>query len=142
MGVGSTFLFAGLEKVLRGPEYVVPYFSSLSIAWPEITGPLIGAFELVGGIALVVGVLTRPIAVAFVCEMIVAITTLVPEGMAARSVVDVFHVFRLEALLIWSSSAIAALGPGRWTIVRGFEWLRAKARQAGGGSARTSSGSR
>ena len=124
LGVGSTFALAGLEKILRGPEFILDYFSSLSIAAPDVIGPLIAAFELVGGLALIGGVLTRVIAVAFVFEMVVAIGSLIPEAQAARSVLEIFQVFRLELLLLLASAAIAAVGPGRWTLSGAFARIR------------------
>jgi putative oxidoreductase len=118
VGVGSTFAFAGLEKVARGPAFVVPYFSSLGIPWPDVLGPLIGAFELVGGVALVLGILVRTVAAAFVAEMVVAVLVArLSEVVGARGVVEGFTVVRLEVLLALSSTAIAALGAGRWTAV-------------------------
>ena len=119
LGVGSTFAFAGLEKVVRGPAFVVPYFSSLGIPWPDVTGPLIGAFELVGGLALILGILARVIAAAFVAEMVVAVLVArLPEAAGAGSVVEAFTVVRLELLLVITSIAITALGAGRWTLGR------------------------
>ena len=124
LGVGSTFALAGLEKILRGPEFILDYFSSFSIAAPDVIGPLIAAFELVGGLALIGGVLTRVIAAAFAGEMVVAIAALIPEAQAARSVLEIFQVFRLELLLLLASTAIAALGPGRWTLSGAFARTR------------------
>ena len=124
LGVGSTFALAGLEKILRGPEFILDYFSSFSIAAPDVIGPLIAAFELVGGLALIGGVLTRVIAAAFAGEMAVAIAALIPEAQAARSVLEIFQVFRLELLLLLASTAIAALGPGRWTLAGAFARIR------------------
>jgi hypothetical protein len=45
----------------------------------------------------------------------------------AFSVVDAFSALRLEVLLALASTAIALLGPGRWSVE---EWLR---RRRGGG---------
>ena len=117
IGVGSTFAFAGLEKVVRGPAFVVPYFSSLGIPWPDVTGPLIGAFELVGGVALVLGILARWLAAAFVAEMVVAVLVArLPEAAGAGGVVEAFTVVRVELLLVLSSTAISVLGAGRMTV--------------------------
>ena len=68
-----TFLFAGLEKVVRGPGYSGPYFVELRIAWPQILGPLVSYFELIGAVCLLLGLATRILGVLFACEMIVAI---------------------------------------------------------------------
>ena len=81
LGVGLTFLFAGLEKVVRGPGYSVPYFAELGIAWPQIFGPLVSYFELLGAVCLLLGLATRVVGVLFACEMLVALVVVgLPGG--------------------------------------------------------------
>jgi putative oxidoreductase len=128
LGVGATFFFAGLEKVARGPAYDAAYFGSLGVPLPDVTGPLVSWFELVGGVCLVVGALAAVIAVLFAVEMLFVIGFVrLAEASLAFSVVDAFSALRLEVLLALASTAIALLGPGRWSVE---EWLR---RRRGGG---------
>jgi uncharacterized membrane protein YphA (DoxX/SURF4 family) len=129
IGVGAVFLLAGLEKVVRGPEFVIPYFSEFGIVWPEISGPVISYFELVGAICLLLGLGTRLLAVMFACEMLVVIAVIrLPDAAVADSVVDSFALLRLEVLLAISATALALLGAGRWSLDaklhRGRERLR------------------
>jgi uncharacterized membrane protein YphA (DoxX/SURF4 family) len=117
IGVGAVFLFTGLEKVVRGPDFVIPYFSEFSIAWPEISGPVISYFELVGAICLLLGLGTRLLAVLFAAEMLVIIAVIrLPDAAVADSVVDSVAVLRLEMLLALSATALALLGAGRWSL--------------------------
>ena len=117
MGVRAVFLFAGLEKVVRGPDFVIPHFSEFGIAWPEISGPVISYFELVGAICLLLGLGTRLLAVLFACEMLAVIAVIrLPDAAVADSVVDSFAVVRLEMLMALSATALALLGAGRWSL--------------------------
>lgn len=129
LGVGFTFLFAGLEKVVRGPDYVVPYFSEFSIAWPEISGPVVSYFEMIGAICLLLGLGTRLVGVLFAGEMLVVIGVVrLPDAAVADSVVDAFVNLRLELLLALAATSLALMGAGRWSL--DALWLRRRARHA------------
>jgi len=117
IGLGLTFLFAGLEKVVRGPAYVVPYFSEFGIAWPEISGPMVSYFELIGGICLLLGLGRRLLGVLFATEMLVVIAVVrLPDATVADSVIDAFVTVRLELLIALVATALALLGPDRWSL--------------------------
>jgi len=127
LGVGTTFFFSGLEKVVRGPEFTAAYFSSLGVPLPEIAAPLISWFELIGGACLLLGLATIPFAILFALEMVYVILFIrLPEASRTFSVVDAFVAVRLEMLLAVAATSIALLGPGRWSLDRlvGYRMLR------------------
>ena len=51
----------------------MPYFSELGIAWPQLFGPLVSYFELIGAVCLLLGLAARVVGVLFACEMLVAL---------------------------------------------------------------------
>jgi putative oxidoreductase len=111
------FLFAGLQKVLPGTTATVAYFTRLGIPWPDLLGPFIGYLELVGGLLLVVGLLTRLLSALFISEMVVAILVeRLPIAAQADSVADAFSVLRLELLIIVGASSLLLMGAGRWSL--------------------------
>jgi putative oxidoreductase len=117
LGVGATFLVAGLEKVVRGPTFTTDYFASLNIPFPGVVGPLIGWFELVAGLCLLIGIGTTVIAALLAIEMLVAILVArLPEAAQAFSVVDAFVAVRLEVVLALAAASLALLGAGRWSV--------------------------
>jgi len=127
LGVGLTFLFAGLEKVIRGPGYSVPYFAELGIAWPHIVGPLVSQFELIGAVCLLLGLATRVVGVLFACEMLVALAVVgLPVAERADSVVDAFEAVRLETLLTLAATSLALHGAGRWSADAALVRLRTR----------------
>ncbi len=116
-GVGLTFLLSGLAKVLGGVENVADYFASLGIPSPHVLGPAISYLELGGGLALLLGLLTRVFGVLFVCEMLVAIVVArLPSAATAASLVEAFTSVRLELLLLLAALCLALLGSGRLSL--------------------------
>ncbi|SIQ68511.1 putative oxidoreductase [Rhizobium sp. RU20A] len=57
------FIVAGYGK-LTGFEGTVGYFGSIGLPVPTVTAALVTALELLGGIAILLGLFARPVAVA------------------------------------------------------------------------------
>lgn len=117
LGIGLTFFFAGLGKVLGGTDGVAGFFGSLGIPLPGIMAPFISYLELLGGIALIVGVLTRVFSLLFVADMAVALLLVgIPAALGAENLPAGWSELRTELLLLVGSLALALLGPGRFSI--------------------------
>jgi putative oxidoreductase len=103
---GITFLAHGLPKF----ENVVGtqgFFGSIGLP-PELALP-IGLLEVIGGIFLIVGVLTRITAALLIIDMIGAIFLVkLPDGFVGG--------YELESLLIGISISLLLIGPGRISI--------------------------
>jgi putative oxidoreductase len=83
-------------------------FTQMGVPLPGVMGPLIGILEFFGGIALLIGLLTRVVALGFVCDMLGAILLVqLKRG---------FSGFELEFLLLGSSLALLLAGAGRFSI--------------------------
>ncbi len=68
---GSVFLWEGCMKfafVNQG----VGRFTKLGMPFPVQTAHFVASLEIVGGILILLGLATRPIAIAFIAEMVVA----------------------------------------------------------------------
>jgi putative oxidoreductase len=72
--VGWTFLWSGWEKLQILPR-MVENFRGWGIPAPEILAPFTSGMEFVGGVLMLVGLLTRFIAVPMMIIMIVAIAS-------------------------------------------------------------------
>src|ERR1700722_18762530 len=69
---GFVFFWEGVLKFVY-PNQGVGRFTKIGLPFPELTANFIGCLEIVGGILLILGLLTRFISLVFIFEMIVAI---------------------------------------------------------------------
>ena len=77
--VGAVFLTEGVLKFLLAGELGAGRFERIGIPWPHVTGPFVGVVEIVAGSLLLLGLLTRPAALALWINISVAIlSTKVP----------------------------------------------------------------
>ena len=112
LGVGITFFMHGWLKLFgMGVAGVTGFFGSLGIPLPAVAAPAITALEMVGGAAIVAGLLTRPIAALLAGDMVVAI------GLAKlRGGFFGPNGFELELMLLAGSLSLALLGAGSVSI--------------------------
>jgi putative oxidoreductase len=73
--VGGVFLSEGVQKFLYPAALGAGRFAKIGIPAPEVMGPFVGVVEIVCGLLLVAGLLTRLAAMPLVIDMIVAIAT-------------------------------------------------------------------
>ena len=69
--VGGVFFWEGVLKFVYVNQGV-GRFTKLGMPFPAFTADFVGCLEIVGGLLLLLGLLTRLIAIPFVIEMIVA----------------------------------------------------------------------
>src|ERR1700744_3467579 len=71
---GGVFFWEGILKFVF-PNQGVGRFTKLGFPMPDITADFVATFEILGGLLLILGLLTRLTALLFIVEMIVAILT-------------------------------------------------------------------
>ena len=79
---GWQFMVTGLGK-LRNQERVVDFFTSLNIPFPALNAHFVSGLEFFGGILLILGLFTRPIALMLTFSLFVAYWTADHEAMLA-----------------------------------------------------------
>ena len=110
--VGFTFFMHGWQKLFQfGIPGVTNAFSGMGVPLPAVSAPLVSGLEFVGGALLLVGLLTRPVAILLALDMLVATLVVhLPGGFFLPNGVE------FVLLLLTASLALAALGPGALAI--------------------------
>src|SRR4030095_15982422 len=124
---GGVFFWEGILKFVFANQGV-GRVTKLGLPAPELTANFIGILEIVGGILIIAGFLTRLIAVPFIIEMIVAMLSTkismyfgtsplpLPPVPPQIGLWAVLHEIRSEYAQIMVIIFLLSVGPGRWSL--------------------------
>jgi len=124
---GGVFFWEGILKFVYVNQGV-GRFTKLGMPMPETLAPAIAVLEIVGGLALIAGVLTRPFAVLFIGEMIVAMLSTkismylgtsplpLPPVPPQTGFWAVMHEWRSDIAQLACSLFLLLEGPGPWSL--------------------------
>jgi putative oxidoreductase len=109
IATGVVFLNHGYQKMFGfGLSGVTGAFTHMGVPLPGVVAPLIAVLECFGSIALILGFLTRPLALLFVCDMLGAILLV--------QLKNGFSHFELEFMLLCASIALFFTGAGEFSV--------------------------
>jgi uncharacterized membrane protein YphA (DoxX/SURF4 family) len=127
--VGGVFLSEGVQKLLYPAVVGAGRFARIGIPYPEVTGPFVGGVEIVCGLLLLAGFLTRPAAVVLLANMAVAITATTVTVLLGRAVGPFamqklpyygvwgfLHEARTDLSMIFCLLFLLIVGAGRWSM--------------------------
>lgn len=114
--VGLVFLSEGIQKFLFPGDLGPGRFAKIGIPAPEILAPLVGTLEIVGGIALLIGLFARVFSVPLLFNMLVAITSTKLVTMGKNGFWKTAHEARTDLLMIAGLLLVLTLGPGRRSL--------------------------
>ena len=96
--IGAVFLSEGIQKFLFPDQLGAGRFLKIGLPMPELLGPFVGTFEIVCGILVLLGLLTRLAVIPLLVIMAVAVTTTKWPMLAAQGFWHMAH----EARTDWS----------------------------------------
>ncbi|MGO9839155.1 MAG: DoxX family protein [Polyangiaceae bacterium] len=110
--VGGVFLSEGLQKFLYPDALGVGRFIKIGIPAPSLIAPVVGVVEIVCGLLLIVGLLTRMAAIPLIIDMLVALATtkipiLMKSGFWAMA-----HEARTDYSMLLGSAFLLLVGAG------------------------------
>jgi uncharacterized membrane protein YphA (DoxX/SURF4 family) len=126
---GGVFLSEGILKFVYANQGV-GRFTKIGIPFPIFTAHAIGVLEIVGGLMLIAGLMTRVMSFVFIIEMIVAILTTkialflgtsplpLPPALPQIGFWAVMHESRSDVAQLMTCAFLLITGPGRWSLDR------------------------
>jgi putative oxidoreductase len=112
--VGGLFVPHGYGKLFVSTDRFITFFGKLGFSHPEFVTYFIGSLEFFGGLAIVLGLLTRPLAFMLFIDMAVAALMVhLPKGWNPSAGGAEYVV-----TLCLISLVLAIRGGGRWSLDR------------------------
>jgi putative oxidoreductase len=123
LAVGFVFVTEGTQKFLYADALGAGRFAKIGIPLPTVMAPVVGCVELVCGLLVLIGFLTRPAALLLLIDILVAIiSTKIPIllgrgfwGFANPSVAGFWsmtHEARTDLCMLLGSWYLLIVGPG------------------------------
>ena len=124
---GGVFLWEGIIKFMFANQGVVR-FTKIGFPIPGVTASFVGAVEIVGGLFLIFGLLTRITSFYFVVQMLVAVITTkvtmilgyspigMPGAPPTTGIWAMLHEVRADYAQIMTSMFLLIAGPGKKSL--------------------------
>lgn len=113
--VGAVFFVHGFQKLfLMGFGGVADMMEGIGVPTPGLFAVVVTLVELLGGLALILGLFTRLAAVSLAVDMLVATLTVhMPNGFSVQN-----GGYEFTLVLLAASVALAVAGPGEAALYR------------------------
>jgi len=118
--VGAIFFSEGIQKFLYPLENGAGRFEKIGLPLPEILGPFVGTFELMCGLLIIIGLITRFASVPLITIMIVAIWTTKIDILNDQGFWEMAHASRTDWAMLLGSIFLLIKGGGAWSADRGI----------------------
>jgi putative oxidoreductase len=114
--VGGVFFSEGVQKFLFPGDLGVGRFIKIGIPSPEIMAPFVGMVEIVGGVLLLAGFLTRLAAIPLIINMLVAIATTKIPILHKSGLWAMAHEARVDYAMLLGCIFLLIAGAGTWSL--------------------------
>lgn len=124
---GMRFFQSGKGKLLKHDD-IVEFFTSLGIPMPGLNAWFVGGVECFGGLLILIGLCSRPVALVLAINMLVAYISVEADRNALLGILGDADPFLSASpfFFLLTSVLIFAFGPGRFSVDGIIEWWLAK----------------
>lgn len=114
--VGWVFVSEGVQKFLFPDALGAGRFAKIGIPSPQLSAPFVGAVEVVCGLLLLAGLLTRLAAVPLLIDMAVAILSTKIPMLSKQGLWPMLHEARTDFSMVFGLLFLALVGAGPWSL--------------------------
>lgn len=114
--VGTVFLSEGIQKFLFAESLGAGRFAKIGLPLPEFLGSFVGSFEIICGLFILVGCMTRLASIPLIAIMLVAIETTKIEILINDGFWKMMHESRTDWAMLLGSIFLLLRGGGFWSL--------------------------
>ncbi len=114
--VGVVFLSEGFQKYLFPAIRGAGRFESIGLPSPEFLGTFVGTFEMLCGILILFGLVTRFASIPLIVIMVVALFTTKLEILLNEGFWNMMHAARTDWSMLAGSLFLLFKGAGAWSL--------------------------
>lgn len=114
--VGAIFFSEGIQKFLFADKLGAGRFEKIGLPSPEFLGGSVGGFEIVCGLLILLGLLTRLASIPLIIIMLVAIATTKSGILAEKGFWEMMHGSRTDWAMLLGSIFLLIKGGGYWSV--------------------------
>jgi uncharacterized membrane protein YphA (DoxX/SURF4 family) len=114
--VGAVFLSEGIQKFLFPALRGAGRFEKIGLPSPDFLGSFVGFFEILSGLLILIGLLTRFAAIVPIIIMLVAIATTKSNVLQEEGFWAMLHGSRTDWAMLLGGIYLLVRGGGRWSI--------------------------
>lgn len=116
VATGAVFLLEGILKFVDPVNLGAGRFAKIGLPMPELLAPFDGSFEILCGLLLIVGLLTRYAAIPMIVNMIVAILSTKVPMLLAVGFWKAAHEARLDFTMLLCCVFLVLVGAGKFSL--------------------------
>ena len=114
--VGMVFLSEGIQKFLFPDTIGSGRFAKIGLPWPHFLGGFVGSVEIIAGMLVLAGLLTRFAAIPLIIIMLVALATTKAEIFMEEGFGAMMHAARTDWSMLLGSIFLLIKGGGYYSL--------------------------
>ncbi|HEX8017121.1 MAG TPA: DoxX family protein [Flavobacterium sp.] len=113
---GTVFLSEGIQKFLFADSLGSGRFAKIGLPSPEFLGSFVGLFEIICGVLILLGLITRLATIPLIAIMFVAIATTKTEILINDGFWKMMHESRTDWAMLLGNIFLFINGGGFWSL--------------------------